>query len=65
MTRGACTLIGSHILPMGPVAMALGDADHVKWAVNKIKGAITQHRGRGISTNSVTGMAFLGHEHHL
>lgn len=59
MAVGACTIMGGHILPMDPVAMVLGAADHVKCAMNKEQGAITQHGGRRASANPVTGIAFL------
>lgn len=42
--------MGGHILPMDPVVMGLGAADHVKYAVNKEQGAITHHGGRCAST---------------
>lgn len=35
MAVGACTIMGGHILPMDPVVMVLGAADHVKCAMNK------------------------------
>ena len=45
--------MGGHILPMDPVVMVLGAADHVKCAMNKEQGAITQHGGRRASTKTL------------
>lgn len=35
MDLGVCTIIGGHILPMDPVVMVLGAADHVKSVMKK------------------------------